>query len=97
MKLIDVTNSYPQLVTSQLENTDSHLVRVYTVGKTNVIYSEAPTHNEIVIQNKNRKVKDSEINFVLDKLLPKHQGISKLNHIRTNHLVEISIPVGAAS
>lgn len=92
MKLIDVTNSYSTLVTKQLENTDSLLVRVYSLGKTNIIYSEAKTHKEILINNKLRKIKDQEIIFVLDKLIPDHQELAQLDTIKSDHLVEITLP-----
>ncbi|MGX7030895.1 DUF1827 family protein [Vagococcus zengguangii] len=93
MKLVDVTNSYAKLVNNQLANTDSLLVKVYTLGKTNVIYSEARTHKEIAIQNKQRKIKDNEIEYVLDRLEPNHQTLNKLDMVRTDHLVEISFPI----
>ncbi|MGX6961821.1 DUF1827 family protein [Vagococcus xieshaowenii] len=93
MKLIDVTNSYAKLVNSQLSNTDSLLVKVYTLGKTNIIYSEARKHKEVVIQNKQRKIKDNEIEFVLDRLVPNHETIEKLDMIRTDKLVEITFPL----
>ena len=93
MKLIDVTNSYAKLVSNQLANTDSLLVKVYTLGKTNVVYSEARKHKEIAIQNKLRKIKDNEIEFVLDRLVPNHKALNDLNMIRTDNLVEISFPI----
>ena len=93
MKLIDVTNSYARLVTNQLANTDSSLVKVYSLGKTNVIYSEATFHNEVVIQNKSRKIKDNEIEFILDRLVPGHETIENLDILRTDNLVEITFPV----
>lgn len=70
MKLIDVTNSHSDLVTRQLENTDSHSVRVYSVGPCTVIYTIANTHQNIIILNKSRPVRQREIDFVLGKLLP---------------------------
>lgn len=70
MKLIDVTNSHSDLVTRQLENTDSHSVRVYSVGPCTVIYTIANTHQNIVIINKVRPVRQREIDFILGKLLP---------------------------
>ena len=90
MKLVDVTNSYGKLVNNQLANTDSLLVKVYTLGKTNVIYSEARTHKEVIIQNKQRKIKDNEIEFVLDRIFPSHEALNKLDMIRTDNVVEIT-------
>ncbi|WP_459254524.1 DUF1827 family protein, partial [Enterococcus faecalis] len=41
MKLVNVTNSYKQLVNKQLENTDAYFVKVYSAGNTTAVYSEA--------------------------------------------------------
>lgn len=92
MKLIDVTNSYPELVTKQLENTDSTLVRVFTLGKTTVLYTEAPKHCEIVIINKVRKIKQKEITAVLDYLLDDRVDVENQNIIKMDNLVEVSVP-----
>ena len=51
MKLVNVTNSHSRLVLNQLENTDAHLVKVYTAGNTTIVYTEAPEHNEILLIN----------------------------------------------
>ncbi len=42
MKLVNVTNSHSRFVLNQLENTDAHLVKVYTAGNTTIVYTEAP-------------------------------------------------------
>ena len=69
MKLIDVTNSHADLVREQLANTDAQFVKVYSLGQTTVIFTGAATHEDVIILNKNRRVKQSEIDFVLTKLL----------------------------
>ena len=51
MKLINTTNSHSQLVKSQLESTDATLVEVYSAGNTDVIFTQAPLHYEILISN----------------------------------------------
>ncbi len=45
MKFVNVTNSHSRLVLNQLENTDAHMVKVYTAGNTMIVYTEAPEHN----------------------------------------------------
>lgn len=50
MKLINVTNSHSQLVYNQLENTDANMIKVYTIGNTTVIYTDAYKHAEIVLK-----------------------------------------------
>ncbi len=69
MKLIDVTNSHFDLVREQLANTDASMVKVFSLGQTTVIYTGAPTHEDIILLNRNRRVKQNEIDFVLNKLL----------------------------
>lgn len=68
MKIIDVTNSHPDLVREQLANTDANFVKVYSLGQTTVIFTGAPTHEDIILLNRNRRVKQNEIDFVLSKL-----------------------------
>ena len=69
LKLIDVTNSHFDLVREQLANTDASMVKVFSLGQTTVIYTGAPTHEDIILLNRNRRVKQNEIDFVLNKLL----------------------------
>ncbi|MDR1567132.1 MAG: DUF1827 family protein [Streptococcaceae bacterium] len=97
MKLINVTNTHSQLVRGQLDNTDAELVEVYTTGSTTIIYTKAPHHHEVVITNKNRKLRLDELRAI------KHFFFKKLNllgtsqnvarQIDTPNLVEISIPI----
>lgn len=70
MKLIDVTNSHSDLVTRQLENTDCNSIRVYSLGPSTVIHSQAPTHQNLVIVNKTRPVRQKETDFIISKLFP---------------------------
>lgn len=68
MKLIDVTNSHTDLVREQLANTDANFVKVYSLGQITVIFTGAPTHEDIILLNRKRRVKQNEIDFVLSKL-----------------------------
>ena len=66
MKLINTTNSHSQLVKSQLESTDATLVEVYSAGNTDVIFTQAPLHYEILISNKHRVDKTDEVSHIYD-------------------------------
>lgn len=98
MRLINVTNSHSGLVRQQLESTDAELVKVYTAGNISVIYTEAPKHNELLIVNKKRAIRPSEIkeikNHFLKKISPdayNKEDISIIEDEKEN-IVEISIP-----
>ena len=91
MKLIDITNSHLKLVKEQLANTDAFFVKVYSLGQTTVIYEDATTHKDILIINHKRKIKQTEIDFVVHRLL--HTTSDNLDIIHADSFVEISIPV----
>ena len=88
MKLIDVTNSHADLVREQLANTDAQFVKVYSLGQTTVIFIGATTHEDVIILNKNRRVKQSEIDFVLTKLL--HLTVDDVEVMPGHNFVELS-------
>ena len=88
MKLIDVTNSHADLVREQLANTDAQFVKVYSLGQTTVIFIGAATHEDVIIRNKNRRVKQSEIDFVLTKLL--HLTVDDVEVMPGHNFVELS-------
>ncbi|WP_107995952.1 DUF1827 family protein [Trichococcus paludicola] len=88
MKLIDVTNSHADLVREQLANTDAQFVKVYSLGQTTVIFTGAVTHEDVIILNKNRRVKQSEIDFVLTKLL--HLTVADVEVMPGHNFVELS-------
>lgn len=88
MKLINITNGHAQLVNQQLSATDAKLVKVYSLGQSTVIYSEAPTHKNVVIINKNRPVKEVEIDFVIQRTL--HAAKEELEILHVSNFVEIS-------
>ncbi|MBP2098332.1 DUF1827 family protein [Enterococcus rivorum] len=97
MKLVNVTNSYKQLVNKQLENTDAYLVKVFSAGNTTVIYTEAIQHIEILIINKKRALRKTEVNEILAYLLkstPKEKyDKEQISIIELKDVTEISIPI----
>jgi len=96
MKLINVTNNHPRLVLNQLESTDAQLVEVYSAGNTSVIYTEAPFHNEIVVINKERTIKNQEIDdikkFFKRRMREFNYDEDNIYTLETDSVVEISIP-----
>lgn len=97
MKLINTTNSHSQLVKSQLENTDATLVEVYSAGNTDVIFTQAPLHYEILISNKHRAVREKEMEIIQEFFLSRkinQQAIDEANIkiLYSDKLIEISIP-----
>lgn len=91
MKLINITNSNPTLVTEQLAHTDAHLVELYSLGKTTVIYTDAKTHSNLVILNKKRSIKQNEIDFILHRLFKTDKNDDRLEFIHCNNFIEISL------
>lgn len=64
MRLINTTSSHPELVRNQLQNTDARLVEVYSAGNTDVIFTQAPKHYELLISNKYRAIKEDELEVI---------------------------------
>ncbi|MDO5078086.1 DUF1827 family protein [Streptococcus minor] len=98
MKLINTTNSHLQLVQNQLENTDAFLVETYSAGNTDVIFTQAPLHYELLITNKYRAVLPREIEAIRDFFLKRKIDTSTINPekiqtIHTERLIEMSIPI----
>jgi len=60
MKLINTTRTHQELVQNQLDNTDAFLVETYSAGNTDVVFTQAPKHYELLISNKHRAVKDTK-------------------------------------
>lgn len=89
MRLIDVTNSYPHLVSQQLAHTNTAYVKVYSLGSTTVVYTQAPTHDELLFTNETRNVKNVEIAFALEKL--SGVGINDVTVIHGDKLAEVSL------
>ncbi|SFH66943.1 DUF1827 family protein [Pisciglobus halotolerans] len=91
MKLIDVTNSHRNLVSQQLQNTDTNFIRVFSLGPTTVILSEAKTHRDVVLKNPKRNIKKTEINYALQKILK--VSPKKVDIIFAPNIAEISMKV----
>jgi len=84
MKLINTTNSHSQLVKSQLESTD-------------VIFTQAPLHYEILISNKHRAIREPEIEAIQEFFLKRKidkDSIDEANikTLYSEKLIGISIP-----
>ena len=97
MKLINTTNSHSQLVKSQLESTDAILVEVYSAGNTDVIFTQAPLHYEILISNKHRAIREPEIEAIQEFFLKRKidkDSIDEANikTLYSEKLIGISIP-----
>lgn len=97
MRLINTTNSHPTLVRNQLRNTDAQLVEVYSAGNTDVIFTKAPNHYELVISNRYRTIKDNEIEtirefFLKRKINKSEVRLDALKTLHTPNIIELSFP-----
>ncbi|MDO4431936.1 MAG: DUF1827 family protein [Aerococcaceae bacterium] len=90
MKLIDVTNSHYELVTQQLANTDASVVKVYSLGGTTVIYTQAAKHENMVILNKTRAIRPREIDFTIEKLF-RQTHRSNIEILEAHNFVELEM------
>ncbi|HFH8321792.1 DUF1827 family protein [Streptococcus agalactiae] len=100
MRLINTTSSHPELVRNQLQNTDAKLVEVYSAGNTNVVFTKAPKHYELLISNKYRAIKDEELEAIREFFLKRKidQSIiiqEQMKSLHTAKLIEISYPTTA--
>ena len=98
MKIINTTNSHSQLVQNQLANTDAFLVETYSAGNTDVLFTQAPRHYELLISNKYRAIQPAEVNKIRDYFLRRkidERIINKaaIQTIHTDRLIEMSIPI----
>lgn len=98
LQLINTTNSHSQLVKSQLESTDATLVEVYSAGNTDVIFTQAPLHYEILISNKHRAIREPEIETIQEFFLKRKIDKTSVDeaNIKTLYsekLIGISIPI----
>ena len=92
MRLVNITNSYKRLVAQQLATTAADYVKVYSLGKTTVLYTRSSKSSEILIENKVRNVQQNEIDFVLEKLANRTASSDDLTILNDRQLVEITIP-----
>lgn len=90
MHLIDVTNSYAELVHSQLNTTSVNYVKVYSLGNTTVVYTESPIAIGIVLENHHRKIREEELEFVIKQLIP-DQTRYQLTVDKHRRVVEIHV------
>ncbi|HEX0007137.1 TPA: DUF1827 family protein [Streptococcus pyogenes] len=95
MRLINTTSSHPELSRNQLKNTDAYLVEVYSAGNTDVIFTQAPKHYELLISNKYRAIKEDELDIIREfflkrKIDPKIVIPGQSKTLHTNNLIEIS-------
>lgn len=100
MRLINTTSSHPELVRNQLQNTDAKLVEVYSAGNTDVVFTKAPKHYELLISNKYRAIKDEELEAIREFFLNRKidQSIiiqEQMKSLHTAKLIEISYPTTA--
>ena len=98
MKLINTTNSHANLVRSQLESTDATLVEVYSAGNTDVIFTKAPTHYELLISNKHRAIRETEVEKIREFFLKRKINIAEVDQatmqtLHSDNLIEISFPI----
>ncbi|WP_338199571.1 DUF1827 family protein [Lactobacillus rizhaonensis] len=91
MHLIDVTNSYKDLVHSQLNTTNVNYVKVYSLGNTSVIYTESDKAIGIVLENHNRRVRKDETDFVIERLIKEENPSYMLTFDKSQHVIEIHI------
>lgn len=91
MHLIDVTNSYRDLVHSQLNSTNVNYVKVYSLGNTSVIYTESDQAIGIVLENHNRRVRKDETDFVMKRLVKGKKLSYQLTFDEAQRVIEIHI------
>lgn len=91
MHLIDITNSYKDLVQSQLNTTDATFVKVYSLGNTSVIYTESQKAIGIALENHDRRVRENEVEFVIKRLVKDHDTTYNLTVDKSRHVIEIHI------
>ncbi|WP_373774603.1 DUF1827 family protein [Streptococcus ferus] len=98
MRLINTTSSHQRLVKQQLKNTDATLVETFSAGNTDVVFSQAPKHYEILISNKHRAIKDNELESIREfffrrRIDAKDILPDQIKTIHTPKLIEMSIPI----
>ena len=98
MKLMNTTNSHANLVKSQLESTDATLVEVYSAGNTDVIFTKAPTHYELLISNKHRSIRETELETIREFFLKRKINIAEVDQaamqtLHSDKPIEISFPI----
>lgn len=91
MHLIDITNSYADLVHSQLNTTDVNYVKVYSLGNTSVIYTESNNAIGIALENHDRRIREDELEFVIKRLVKIPDTSYTLTVDKNRRVVEVHI------
>ncbi|RMC25182.1 MULTISPECIES: DUF1827 family protein [unclassified Lactobacillus] len=91
MHLIDVTNSYRELVHSQLNSTNVNYVKVYSLGNTSVIYTESDDAIGVVLENHSRRVRKEETEFVIKRLVKEKPVSYTLTCDKSQRVIEVHI------
>lgn len=91
MHLIDVTNSYKDLVHSQLNSTNVNYVKVYSLGNTSVIYTESNEAIGIALENHDRRIRKEEAEFVIKRLVKEKDPSYVVTFDKSQRLIEIHI------
>jgi hypothetical protein len=73
-------------------------VETYSAGNTDVVFTQAPRHYELLIRNKYRAIQPAEVNKIRDYFLRRkvdERIIDKaaIQTIHTDRLIEMSIPI----
>ena len=90
MKLINTTNSHAALVKSQLASTDALLVEVYSAGNTDVVFTQAPTHYELLISNKHRAIRETEVEKIREFFLKRKVDLKVIDQSAIKTLTPIN-------
>lgn len=91
MRLVNITNSNPDLVREQLAHTDATLVELYSLGNSTVLFTDAKTHTDIIIQNKTRNLMQKEVDFAIKKLLKREPNDPELDVLKASYFIEITL------
>lgn len=86
------------LVKSQLASTDALLVEVYSAGNTDVVFTQAPSHYELLISNKHRAIRETEVEKIREFFLKRKIDLqiidqSAIKTLYSDKLIEISFPI----
>jgi len=89
--------NFPKSAIIDIEIQEETLVEVYSAGNTDVIFTQAPLHYEILISNKHRAIREKEMEIIKEFFLSRkinQQAIDKANikTLYSDKLIEISIP-----
>lgn len=91
MHLIDVTNTYSDLVQNQLNSTSAQYIKVYSLGNSSVIYTESKDSIGIALENHDRRVREDEIEFVIKRLIKDYDSSYTLTVDKSRHVIEIHV------